>query len=54
MPSTTVHVFLWQAEHPSYDVQAKTSIELFLIIDYMDISPVKAKFNMEVWEVLRD
>ena len=54
MPSATVHVLLWQLEHPSDDIQSKSSAELALIIYYMNKTTVQPKLHMEVGKVLRD
>lgn len=52
MPSTTVHVLLWQLEHPSNDIQSKSSTELALIIYYMNKATVQPELHMEVGKVL--
>lgn len=54
MPSATMHVLLWQLEHPSDDIQSKSSAELALIIYYVNKSTVQPKLHVEVRKVLRN
>ena len=54
MPSPTVHVLLRQLEHPSNDIQSKSSAELALVIYYMHKTTVQPKLHVEVGKVLWD